>query len=1047
MINTKDRSDINTELEEEKNFCQKKQTYINPFPGLRPFRLEETHVFFGREDQVDEVLEKLEQNRLIAILGSSGSGKSSLMYCGVIPALYGGFMSKAGSNWRLIVARPGIAPIKNIAQEISKQDLQASTDEEEQKILTKYKLAELRSSSLGLVEILKKMRQEEDENILLLVDQFEEIFRFSNSSTNTDSSNESGAFVKMLLRAVKQSEIPVYVIMTMRSDYIGDCAQFPQLTSLINESHYLIPQMTRSQKQKAILGPSLVSNAEITPRLVQKLLNDLGNSTDQLPIMQHALMRTWNYWNKYAREKGEPIDMLHYEAIGGMDEALSLHADEAYDELNEKQKVICAFVFKSITEKGIDGRGIRRPTRLADLAAIANTTVEELVKVIESFRQHGRTFLMPPSDHKLSKSSIIDISHESLMRVWTRCRTWVEEESDSSKIYLRLCEASAAYHKGDSGLWRPPELQVAINWQQKQKTNPTWGQRYHPAFERSMSFLETSKRAYEQEQSSKERLQKKALQKSRVFNIAMGVAAIVAILLVIYANIKAGESKAQQKIAQKNAKTAEYQSNIAKANAEKAKANEDLAIKRQQEALLALRKAQQEKEKRKAEAKRAEKGELQARKNAALAQQERQNADRQAKLAQENAKKAQYEANKAEKLRYLSIAQTMAVKSLQIKDTAQRVLVAKQAFLFNQSYQGSAYNSDIYSALYYANKLLEGEKFNLLQGHSDAVRVTVFSQQGQYLYSSGSDGKIIRWDFKNTKKTPVVMQEVNSIIRSMHISPNDKWLATGNNQGQITIYNLSEPNNTPITRSYHQGAVCSIIFSQDNKTIYTAAEDSIIAKWDLRKNLKVSLLVKAPLRLKGIALSPNQKTIVGALENGNIMLWETIVGSSGRVLFSNYNDVATTVAFNTDGTKIFAGFQSGKVAVWNINKNQLEIDLEGHTATIAQIAFSNDGKFAASASFDHTVRVWHTKKLTDQPIVINDHTGWVQSIAFCPDNKNIISSTVNKTIRYFTLDLEQVADKICKNLHLIKGPKKLSKKNWGKYVGQDIPFEETCITN
>ena len=114
--------------------------------------------------------------------------------------------------------------------------------------------------------------------------------------------------------------------------------------------------MTRSQKQSAILGPATISGAEITPQLVQRILNDLGDSSDQLPIMQHALMRTWDYWNKQSTGN-DPIDLIHYESVGTMKEALSCHADEAYDELNDEQKEICSSLFKSITEKGTDGRG------------------------------------------------------------------------------------------------------------------------------------------------------------------------------------------------------------------------------------------------------------------------------------------------------------------------------------------------------------------------------------------------------------------------------------------------------------------------------------------------------------------------------------------------------------------------------------------------------------------------------------------------------------------------------------------------------------------
>jgi hypothetical protein len=225
-----------------------------------------------------------------------------------------------------------------------------------------------------------------------LVDQFEELFRFKDS-TDPNSVNESLAFINLLMEAVNYEDSPIYVAVTMRSDFIGDCAQFPELTRKINDSHYLIPQMTRDQKRRAVEGPVAVGDAKITPRLVQQLLNDLGDNPDQLPILQHALMRTWSYWSRFKDYDGEPVDLKHYEAIGTMSEALSQHANEAYDELDEDQKRICEILFKAITEKRGENFGIRRPTRLNEIASIADVSEADVVQVIEKFREPGRSLL------------------------------------------------------------------------------------------------------------------------------------------------------------------------------------------------------------------------------------------------------------------------------------------------------------------------------------------------------------------------------------------------------------------------------------------------------------------------------------------------------------------------------------------------------------------------------------------------------------------------------------------------------------------------------
>ncbi|HET9052833.1 MAG TPA: High-affnity carbon uptake protein Hat/HatR, partial [Cyclobacteriaceae bacterium] len=381
---------------------------------------------------------------------------------------------------------PGAGPIDNLAESLLKNNKEyLDADPEEKKIKRTIFSTLLRSSSLGLVEAVEQSRRAGDVNYLILVDQFEELFRFKDS-TDPNSINETLAFVNLLIEAVNYPDSPIYVAITMRSDFIGDCAQFPELTRKINDSHYLIPQLTREQKRRAIEGPVAVGGAKITPRLVQQLLNDLGDNPDQLPILQHALMRTWSYWSLYRDYEDEQVDLKHYEAIGTMAEALSMHANEAFDELTDDQKRICEILFKAITEKRGENFGIRRPTRLNEIAAIADCSEEEIIDVIEKFREPGRSLLTPGFGTPITSKSMVDISHESLMRIWVRLKNWVDGEAEAVQMYIRLAEAASMYQVGKAGLWRPPDLQLALNWQAKHKPTLVWGQRYPPAFERTL---------------------------------------------------------------------------------------------------------------------------------------------------------------------------------------------------------------------------------------------------------------------------------------------------------------------------------------------------------------------------------------------------------------------------------------------------------------------------------------------------------------------------------------------------------------------------------
>src|SRR5882762_11684323 len=539
----------------------------NPFPGLRPFKVEESHLFFGREGQSDEVLLKLSKSRFVGVIGPSGSGKSSFIYCGVLPILYGGFLTDASPNWEVVVTRPGAGPIDNLAESLLKTSRDYNyADPEDKKIKRTIVSTLLRSSSLGLVEAIQQSRRSADINYLILVDQFEELFRFKDS-TDPGSVDETLAFVNLLMEAVNYPDAPIYIGITMRSDFIGDCAQFPELTRKINDSHYLIPQMTRDQKRRAIEGPVAVGGANVSPRLVQQLLNDLGDNPDQLPILQHALMRTWSYWAQHKDYEGEVLDLKHYEAIGTMSEALSQHANEAFDELDDEQKRICEALFKAITEKRGENFGMRRPTRLNEIAAIADVSEEDVTAVLEKFREPGRSLLTPAYGTPLQSRSMIDISHESLMRIWTRLKNWVDDEAEAVQMYLRLAEAASQYQVGKAGLWRPPDLQLALNWQAKHRPTLVWGQRYHPAFERTMIFLEYSKKEFETEQRIKELEAKRKLQRARVTAIVFGALAGLALIALVYAFVQNGIARENALLAQKNA--IEAQKNADEANKQK----------------------------------------------------------------------------------------------------------------------------------------------------------------------------------------------------------------------------------------------------------------------------------------------------------------------------------------------------------------------------------------------------------------------------------------------------------------------------------------------
>jgi energy-coupling factor transporter ATP-binding protein EcfA2 len=523
---------------------------FNPFPGLRPFEPDEDHLFFGREKEIDELLRRLRANRFLSVVGTSGSGKSSLVRSGLIPSLHSGFMVKAGSTWRVATLRPGEDPIGHLAAALNQGGVLGAEGEmaSTNRVLIE---ATLRRSTLGLVDAVRQARIPPEDNLLVIVDQFEELFRFRRSRQIENSRDEAVAFVKLLLEATRQQEVPIYVVLTMRSDFIGDCMEYSGLPEAVNAGQYLVPRMTRDELRSAITGPIAVGGGEIAPRLVLRLLNELGDNHDQLPVLQHALMRTWDHWERH-RSQGEPIDTADYEAVGTMQQALSLHAEEAFLETgSEANHKIAERIFKALTDTFSDPRGIRRPTSVRQLSAICEASEPEVIQIVEIFRRPGRSFLMPPTATLLESRSIVDLSHESLMRCWTRLIAWAAEERASAQVYARLSQASAWFAEGTAGLWHNPELELGVRWKQQNHPTEAWAERYDSSFARAMDFLDRSEKEQNRIEAEREKARKNKLRLAWSVAGSLGVLLLVALYFYHAAQTERSRAEANLGLARK----------------------------------------------------------------------------------------------------------------------------------------------------------------------------------------------------------------------------------------------------------------------------------------------------------------------------------------------------------------------------------------------------------------------------------------------------------------------------------------------------------------
>jgi len=503
-----------------------------PYPGLRPFEAEDHLLFFGREAQVSAMLRQLEDDRFVAVVGSSGSGKSSLVRAGLLPALREGFLLGT-TDWLTLVIKPGQQPYQNLARALT----HANRTSGETQILPT-----LRSTDRGLLVALRELGISPDSTVLLVVDQFEELFAFRRATANRDavaSRDEAAAFVSLLLRSCSEPAGRLWVVLTMRSDFIGDCEAFLGLPQAVSRSQFLVPRLDRGQMEEAIARPGAVREAAYQPftfeeGLVNRIINDAGDRPDQLPLMQHALMRTWKLAVQRSSKDGASVRMMHadYNAAGEIEHALSLDADRAWNNVRSdpRKARVARHLFLLLCDISPDGQMTRRHPRVDEIQAATGATLEEIAEVVRAFQEDDRNFLLPPIEQGLAPDTPLDLSHEALLRRWQLFATeWLEEERRDASELRRVAELASLHNQNQGGLLQAQDLERITHW--RDRVSAEWARRYVPneRWAEVVAFIDASTREHDAQIAATARARERALRRARTWAWAYGAIALVLI--------------------------------------------------------------------------------------------------------------------------------------------------------------------------------------------------------------------------------------------------------------------------------------------------------------------------------------------------------------------------------------------------------------------------------------------------------------------------------------------------------------------------------------
>jgi WD40 repeat protein len=934
----------------------------HPYPGLRPFSRDEDAIFFGREDQVDQLLDKLEQTHFIAVVGISGSGKSSLVRAGLLPALDSGFMAGAGPRWTMAELRPGDRPFHRLAASLVQDtawgnDVRAANQRREEdhpqlpdeglredrrraaSVQTACQRAEvddttdvdqfiarlehdLRRGNLAMNWRLGVQPLPADTRLLILVDQFEELFRYQQSA-----GAEAAAFVSLLLGAASHPD--VYIVITLRSEFLGDCALYPELPEAVNAGLFLTPRLTPEQTADAIQLPARIFGGEVERALVRRLLAEAKGENDQLPLLQHALMRLWDL---DAGSKLLTVGELN--ALRGLRQALQDHAEEAYGGLDPDQRRIAEVLFRSLTQRGPEERDTRRPVPLGEVAELAGAAPSEVAAVVEVFRQPGRSFLMPFAGTPLDHDTVLDIAHEALIRQWSRLRDWTADEAERAELYLRLTAAADRWQDGKGALWVDPDLEYALQWRERTRPDTAWAARYGGNFGLSMAFLDAGHDQRERRRRDREDQRRKALRRAQT------TATIAFLGLAIVAGVAGwGWLERQHALETEQQRTRDL-------------FNSGLTH------------------------------------SALLSRTE----------------------DYAEAKRVLGKTRALDLKSPPTRRLARDLLSRYTEILGGapeKTYRGpgpplsqAALSPDGRWLAACGERgtviLFEAESGELLyqlRGHDpdEQIRDAHFHPEGRWLASAGNDRQIIVWSLPEEGRAPNILRQwwAPEAVMSLAVSPDGQLLAAGGEDGAITLWDpgTGTPLRTLRGHAARIAEVTGLAFSPNGERLASASDDGTARLWDVATGAEIVRLDAHREHVKGVAFSADGNYLATGGNDKRVVLWKLEARDAVRV-FTGHRNMVYGLAFAertgepTASPLLIAGGFDRTLRVWDIDSAATVRLLQGHTAAVNGITVR--GTKLYSAGSDGTVRRWDLS-LPHQRLL--DVPGEPASAAVSPDGR------------------------------------------------------------
>jgi len=406
----------------------------SPYMGLRYFDTTDANLFYGREALTRELAERVSKESFLAIVGASGSGKSSVARAGLIPA-----WQKENERGAVHVITPTAHPLESLATSLTRAS--------ESVTATSTLMDDMGKDARSLRLYVKKMLSSSgNTNLLLVVDQFEETFTLCKDIT------ERKAFIESLLSLADEENTTARVVITLRADFYHHYFEYESLRLTLEKHQANLGAMTQDELREAIIQPAENNGWKFQEGLAEQILQDVGSEPGALPLLSHALLETWK------RRQGRTLTLQGYHEAGGVKKAITQTAENIYDKLSKEEQAIARNIFLRLTELGEGTQDTRRRVKMEELAQAQSKEQDAVAKVLKTL-----------TDARLvtTEQDSTEVAHEALIREWGTLRKWLDEDRESLRLHRHLTESAEEWVRRDreaSELYRGARLKQLQDW-------------------------------------------------------------------------------------------------------------------------------------------------------------------------------------------------------------------------------------------------------------------------------------------------------------------------------------------------------------------------------------------------------------------------------------------------------------------------------------------------------------------------------------------------------------------------------------------------------